>query len=242
MAFEKTGEFRSVYQLQQSQLMYINRLGESLENICGEMESLGSLQSELTGKLQECANRSRVVIRRLEKKTEKNKDFDGKFKIFSKTRIKSLLRALNELYGTSCLAADTVHGFSRNQQHMADLLGLSVLTIRHFLWREKVFMAVILGKCNTDTSGSDSAVTSSAVRLYEGKKSYTHLPEYRSLKDVHLRYGELVNKIIENYDGGLDFSGLSGELIKLEQLNQQFMGCIDQLQHHVNLLLQGHSV
>lgn len=242
MAFEKTGELRSVYQLQQSQLMYVNSLGENLENICGNMESLGSQQNELAGKLQECANRSRVVIQRLERKTEKNKDIQGEFKILSKTRVKSLLRVLNELYDASCMAADIVHRFSRNQQYIADLLGLSVLAIRHSLWREKVFMAIILGKCSTDTLRSDSSVTSSSVRLYEDKKSYAHLPEYRSLRDVHFRYGELINKIMEKYDGGVDFSELSGELIKLEQMNQQFMGYVDQLQNYVKLLLQGHFV
>lgn len=107
---------------------------------------------------------------------------------------------------------------------MADLLGLSVLTVRHFLWREQIFMAIILVKSNPDALKSTSVVNCSPVRLYEDKKSYTHLPEYRFLRETHFRYSELINKIS-----------------KKMRVVWGSVSCIEHLQHHAELLLQVHS-
>lgn len=239
MVSDGTEKLLAVYQLQQSQLTYINRLGQCLDNVRGNMEALCSGQNVLTGRLQECANRSRLVLRRMERKTARNEireNNGSEFKPLSKARIKSLLRTFHEIYEVSCSAADAVHRFSGNQKYMADLLGLSVLTIKHFLWREQIFMAVILGSHNSEFM--------KLVSLYEdkGKTTYSHLPEYHSLRKTHARYNELMTEITGKNIEGMGFSELSGELTKLENLNQQFMGCIDQLQYHVEFLLKEHSV
>lgn len=242
MGLEKTGNLQSVYLLQQNQRIYMNRLEQSLENIGRNMDALSLTQNKLAGELQECANRSRQIIWRLERKAASNKcseNDESELKIFSKARMKSLLRSLHELYDISCLAADAVHGFARNNQYMADMLGLSVLTLKHFLWRERIFMAVILRQCNAYAPNSALAVDCSPVGFCDDKNSYTHLPEYHSLRNIHFHYNELMNEIIEKYNNGVNFSELSVELTKQEQMNEQIMGCIDQLQCHVELLLQG---
>ncbi|ELE9461332.1 CZB domain-containing protein, partial [Salmonella enterica] len=69
-----------------------------------------------------------------------------------------------------------------------------------------------------------------------GKKAYSHLPAYRSLGEVHSRYHDVINELVDKGAERMTFSELAAELTKLEVLGQQLVGLIGQIQHHVALL------
>lgn len=52
---------------------------------------------------------------------------------------------MREVHDTSSSVAGRIYRLSASYKYSAELLGLSVIMVKHFLWRERVFMALILG-------------------------------------------------------------------------------------------------
>ncbi|EJM5006312.1 CZB domain-containing protein [Salmonella enterica] len=239
MMSESTEKLQYIYRLQQSKLVNISHLTENLDNIRENLEAFSSEHKMLTGQLQDCTNKSRAVIRRLEKKSHKeenngNDDNGG----LSTGRRKSILQSLQTFNEISSSAAEEIYGFSVSHKQMAELLDLSVITVKHFLWRERIFMAIILGGHDNEMLKQVSVRTCALGRWYDGrgKKAYSHLPAYRLLGGVHSRYHEMVNDIVDKGVEKMTFRDLSAELAKLEMLSQQLVGLIGQIQQHIRLL------
>lgn len=68
MAPESTEKLQHIYRLQQSKLVSISNLTENLSNVCVNLESFSTEQKRLAGELETCTNKSRLTIRRLERK------------------------------------------------------------------------------------------------------------------------------------------------------------------------------
>lgn len=243
MAPESTEKLQYVYRLQQSKLVSISHLTENLSNIRESLEIFSAEQKALAGELENCTNRSRVTIRRLERKggKEKNEEESTKddgYELLSPARKKSYLQTLKEVHDTSSSVAESIYQLSSSHKYSAELLDLSVIMVKHFLWRERVFMAIILGGHDNETLKQVSVRSCALGRWYDGrgKKAYSHLPVYRLLGEVHSRYHEVINELIDKGMEGMAFSELSVELAKLEMLSQQLVGLIGQIQHHVALL------
>ncbi|EBL0007525.1 chemotaxis protein, partial [Salmonella enterica] len=62
------------------------------------------------------------------------------------------------------------------------------------------------------------------------------LPAYLSLGEIHTRYHDVINELIDKGIEKMPFSELSSVLAKLEMLSQRLVGLIGQIQHHVVLL------
>ncbi|EBB5479233.1 chemotaxis protein [Salmonella enterica] len=156
----------------------------------------------------------------------------------SPVRRKSLLQQLREFHTTASSVAERIHTFSVEQRYAAELLDLSVITIKHFLWRERVFMAIILGGDDNASLKLMSAEKCHLGLWYNGrgKKAYSHLPIFRSLGEIHSRYHEMINKIIDKGVEGTEFNQLSSDLAQLEVLSQQLVGGIVRIQKHIALL------
>ncbi|EAR6896122.1 chemotaxis protein, partial [Salmonella enterica] len=156
MAPESTEKekLQHVYRLQQSKLVSISNLTETLGNIRENLEVFSAEQNTLTGELENCTNRSRLTIRRLERKGNKEENEenieDDDYRLLSPSRKKSFLHTLQDVHDVTSSVAGRLYRLSSRQKYSAELLDLSVITVKHFLWRERVFMAIILG-------GHDSA-------------------------------------------------------------------------------------
>ncbi|EJE2441042.1 CZB domain-containing protein [Salmonella enterica] len=242
MAPESTEKLQHIYRLQQSKLVSISHLTETLGDIRVNLEAFSAEQKSLAGELENCTNRSRMAIRRLERKgnkkgTEENAENDG-YRSLSPARKKSFLHTLQEVHDTSSSVAGRLYGLSSGHKYSAKLLDLSVIMVKHFLWRERVFMAIILGGHDNDALKQVSARSCALGRWYDdrGKKAYSHLPAYCSLGEVHSRYHTALNELIDKDVTEMTFRELSSELTKLEILSQQIVGLIGQIQHHVVLL------
>ncbi|RLR18956.1 chemotaxis protein [Salmonella enterica subsp. diarizonae serovar 48:i:z] len=239
MAPESTEKLLYVYRLQQSKLVSISHLTENLSNIFENLESFSAEQKKLAGELESCTNKSRVTIRRLERKAgrEDSRDNEGDG-LLSPARKKSLIHTLQEIHDTSSSVAEKVYRLSSSHKYSAELLDLSVIIVRHFLWRERVFMAIILGGHDNEALKMVSVRTCALGKWYDGrgKQIYAHLPAYLSLGEVHTRYHNVINELIDKGPENMPFSELSAELAKLEMLSQQLVGLIGQIQHHVALL------
>ncbi|EKC2495942.1 chemotaxis protein, partial [Salmonella enterica] len=77
MAPESTEKLLYVYRLQQSKLVSISHLTENLSNIFENLESFSAEQKKLAGELESCTNKSRVTIRRLERKAGREDSHDN---------------------------------------------------------------------------------------------------------------------------------------------------------------------
>ncbi|HGI9866716.1 TPA: CZB domain-containing protein [Salmonella enterica subsp. enterica serovar Montevideo] len=245
MASDSTEKLQYIYRLQQSKLVSISHLTENLNTIRENLEVFSAEQKVLAGELENCTNRSRVTIRRLERKSHKEKNEEestetegDSFVSLSPARKKSFLQTLKEVHDTSSSVAERIYQLSSGHKYSAELLDLSVIMVKHFLWRERVFMAVILGGYDNEALKQVSIRSCALGRWYDGrgKKAYSHLPAYRSLGEVHFRYHEVINEFIDKGAEEMTFSELSAELTKLEMLSQQLVGFLGQLQHHVALL------
>lgn len=243
MAPESTEKLQHIYRLQQSKLVSISHLTENLSTIRGSLEVFSTEQKTLAGELENCTNRIRGTIRRLTRKGDKEKSRDNihnsdDCESLSPARNKSLLQTLQEVHDTSSSVADSVYRLSARHKHSAELLDLSVIMVKHFLWRERVFMAIILGGHDNVVLKQVSSGSCALGQWYNGrgKKAYSHLPAYRSLGEVHFRYHEMINELIDKGIEGMKFNELSADLAKLEMLSQQIVGLIGQIQHHVTLL------
>ncbi|EBW7152253.1 chemotaxis protein [Citrobacter braakii] len=243
MVPDNTKKLQYIYRLQQSKLVNISHLTENLGNIQESLEVFSTEQKALAGELESSTNKVRGVIRRLEQKTNKensnkNNNPDDDYESFSSARKKSLLQTLREVHDSSSSVAKGVYRLSASHKHSAELLDLSVIVVKHFLWRERVFMAIILGGHDNEALKQVSVRSCALGRWYDGrgKKAYSHLQVYRSLGDVHSRYHAMINELIDKGIEGMAFSELSAELAKLEMLSQQLVGLIGQIQRHVALL------
>ncbi|HAG1966967.1 TPA: chemotaxis protein [Salmonella enterica] len=248
MASESAEKLRHIYRLQQSKLVSISNLTEILSNIRENLETFGTEQKALAGELESCTNKCRVTIRRLEKKSsreeqgETEEGAEDDYRSLSPTRKKSILQTLREVHDTSSSVAERVYRLSASHKYSAERLDLSVVMVKHFLWRERVFMAIILGGHDNDALKQVSSVDCALGRWYDGrgKAAYSHLPAYRSLGEVHTRYHTVINELIDKGVEGMAFSPLSAELAKLEMLSQQLVGFIGQIQQQVVLLQKVH--
>ncbi|HCK0392953.1 TPA: CZB domain-containing protein [Salmonella enterica] len=239
MAPESTEKLLYIYRLQQSKLVSITNLTQKLSNICANLESFSAEQKRLAGELESCANKSRVTIRRLKRKAGAEESYDNEDDVLlSSGRKKSLLHTLQEIHDTSSSVAEKMYRLSSSHKYSAELLDLSVLMVKHFLWRERIFMAIILGGHDNETLKTVSARTCALGKWYDGrgKQIYAHLPAYLSLGEVHTRYHNVINELIDKGIEKMTFSELSSALAKLEMLSQQIVGLIGQIQHHVVLL------
>lgn len=242
MVPENTEKLQHIYRLQQSKLVNIGHLTENLGNIQESLEIFSTEQKALAGELESSTNKIRGVIRRLEQKTNKENSNennpDDDYESLSSARKKSLLQTLREVHDTSSSVAKGVYRLSASHKHSAELLDLSVIVVKHFLWRERVFMAIILGGHDNEALKQVSVRSCALGRWYDGrgKKAYSHLQVYRSLGDVHSRYHSVINELIDKGIEGMAFSELSAELAKLEMLSQQLVGLIGQIHRHVALL------
>ncbi|HAO3756929.1 TPA: CZB domain-containing protein [Salmonella enterica subsp. diarizonae serovar 61:i:z] len=228
-----------IYRLQQSKLTSLSYLTDGLGCVRENLEHLCSAHRLLAGELQDSANRSRLVIRRLEHWNAKETKYaDSERTPLSPVRRKSLLQQLREFHTTASSVAERIHTFSVEQRYAAELLDLSVITIKHFLWRERVFMAIILGGDDNASLKLMSAEKCHLGLWYNGrgKKAYSHLPIFRSLGEIHSRYHEMINKIIDKGVEGTEFNQLSSDLAQLEVLSQQLVGGIVRIQKHIALL------
>lgn len=228
-----------IYRLQQSKLTSLSYLTDGLGSVRENLEHLCSVHRLLAGELQDSANRSRLVIRRLEHWNAKETKYaDSERTPLSPVRRKSLLQQLREFHTTASSVAERIHTFSVEQRYAAELLDLSVITIKHFLWRERVFMAIILGGDDNASLKLMSAEKCHLGLWYNGrgKKAYSHLPIFRSLGEIHSRYHEMINKIIDKGVEGTEFNQLSSDLAQLEVLSQQLVGGIVRIQKHIALL------
>ncbi|EDW9102957.1 CZB domain-containing protein [Salmonella enterica] len=244
MAPESTEKekLQHVYRLQQSKLVSISNLTETLGNIRENLEVFSAEQNTLTGELENCTNRSRLTIRRLERKGNKEENEenieDDDYRLLSPSRKKSFLHTLQDVHDVTSSVAGRLYRLSSRQKYSAELLDLSVITVKHFLWRERVFMAIILGGHDSAELKQVSVRSCALGRWYDGrgKKAYSHLPAYRSLGEVHTRYHDVLNELIDRGVEGMTFHEMSEELAKLEMLSQQIVGFTGQIRHHISLL------
>ncbi|EMU8144901.1 CZB domain-containing protein [Salmonella enterica] len=239
MAPEGTEKLQYVYRIQQSKLVSISHLTENLTGVMAELETVSTEQKVLAGELESSTNRSRAAIRRLEQKGNKKESTEGyDYRSLSPTRQKSFLHTLKEAHDTTSSAAAKLEQLSSSHKYLAEFLDLSVITVKHFLWRENIFMAVILGGQDNRPLKEVSVRNCALGRWYDGKgkNAYSHLPVYRVLGVVHSRYHEAINKLIEKDVEKMTFQELSEELTKLEMLSQQLVGLIGRMQRHVALL------
>ncbi|ECC3884270.1 CZB domain-containing protein [Salmonella enterica] len=249
MAPESTEKekLQHVYRLQQSKLVSISNLTETLGNIRENLEVFSAEQNTLTGELENCTNRSRLTIRRLERKGNKEENEenieDDDYRLLSPSRKKSFLHTLQDVHDVTSSVAGRLYRLSSRQKYSAELLDLSVITVKHFLWRERVFMAIILGGHDSAELKQVSVRSCALGRWYDGrgKKAYSHLPAYRSLGEVHTRYHEVLNELIDRGVEGMTFHEMSEELAKLEMLSQQIVGFTGQIRHHISLLQNAQS-
>ncbi|EJG5926370.1 CZB domain-containing protein [Salmonella enterica] len=243
---KSTEKLQHIYRLQQSKLVSIGHLTENLSAIRVNMETFSTEQKILAGELESCTNKCRVTIRRLEQKSNKDNsnkeestenDDDG-YKSLSPARKKSFLHTLQEFQNTSSSVAGSLHRLASAHKYSAELLDLSVIIVKHFLWRERVFMAIILGGYDSEALKQVSIRSCALGKWYDGrgKKAYSHLPAYRSLGEAHSRYHDVANELIDKGIEKMNFGELSAELTKLEMLSQQLLGFIGQIQHQVALL------
>lgn len=244
MAPESTEKekLQHVYRLQQSKLVSISNLTETLGNIRENLEVFSAEQNTLTGELENCTNRSRLTIRRLERKGNKEENEENiendDYRLLSPSRKKSFLHTLQDVHDVTSSVAGRLYRLSSRQKYSAELLDLSVITVKHFLWRERVFMAIILGGHDSAELKQVSVRSCALGRWYDGrgKKAYSHLPAYRSLGEVHTRYHDVLNELIDRGVEGMTFHEMSEELAKLEMLSQQIVGFTGQIRHHISLL------
>ncbi|ECC4968147.1 chemotaxis protein [Salmonella enterica subsp. enterica serovar Bonariensis] len=238
MAPESTEKLQHIYRLQQSKLVSISHLTEVLDDIREDLEVFSAEQKALAGELENCTNRSRLTIRRLERKDNKEATIgDDDYRLLTPVRKKSFLHTLQEVHDASSSVAGRLYRLSSGHTHSAELLDLSVIMVKHFLWRERVFMAIILGGHDNDALKQVCVRSCALGRWYDGRgKTYSHLPVYRSLGEVHFRYHKLLNELIDRDVEDMTFRELSTELTTLEMLSQQLVGLIGQIQHHVTLL------
>ncbi|EDZ9926621.1 chemotaxis protein [Salmonella enterica subsp. enterica serovar Enteritidis] len=249
MAPESTEKekLQHVYRLQQSKLVSISNLTETLGNIRENLEVFSAEQNILTGELENCTNRSRLTIRRLERKGNKEENEENiendDYRLLSPSRKKSFLHTLQEVHDVTSSVAGRLYRLSSCQKYSAELLDLSVITVKHFLWRERVFMAIILGGHDSAELKQVSVRSCALGRWYDGrgKKAYSHLPAYRSLGEAHTRYHEVLNELIDRGVEGMTFHEMSEELAKLEMLSQQIVGFTGQIRHHISLLQNAQS-
>ncbi|EKC4779437.1 CZB domain-containing protein [Salmonella enterica] len=244
MASESTEKekLQHVYRLQQSKLVSISNLTETLGNIRENLEVFRAEQNILTGELENCTNRSRLTIRRLERKGNKEENEENiendDYRLLSPSRKKSFLHTLQDVHDVTSSVAGRLYRLSSRQKYSAELLDLSVITVKHFLWRERVFMAIILGGHDSAELKQVSVRSCALGRWYDGrgKKAYSHLPAYRSLGEVHTRYHDVLNELIDRGMEDMTFHEMSEELAKLEMLSQQIVGFTGQIRHHISLL------
>lgn len=250
MAPESAEKLQHIYRLQQSKLVSISNLTEHLSNIRANLESFSAEQKALAGELESCTNKCRVMVRRLERKSNREEGEgdegsgeDDDYKSLSPARKKSFLQTLQEVHDTSSSVAESIYRLSVCHKYSAELLDLSVIMVKHFLWRERVFMAIILGGHDNEALKQVSTRSCALGRWYDGrgKKAYSHLPAYRSLGEAHSRYHRVLSELIDSGVERIAFSVLSAELAKLEMLSQQLLGFIGQIQQYVVLLQEAHS-
>ncbi|ECI8026985.1 chemotaxis protein [Salmonella enterica subsp. enterica serovar Ramatgan] len=242
MPSESTEKLQHIYRLQQGKLVSINHMTENLGGIRDRLEAFSAEQGRLAAGLEGCTNRCRAAIRRLEQKEDKGerreKTGSADPDMLSPARKKSLLQVMREVHDASSLAAESIHRLSVSHKHSAELLELSVIMVKHFLWRERLFMTVILGDRDSSTLKQVSVRSCALGKWYDGrgKRAYSHLPAYRSLGDAHFRYHMAINELADKDIKGMSFGELSAALARLEMLSQQIVGLIGQIQHHVVLL------
>lgn len=228
-----------IYRMQQSKLIHISHLVNCFADISNNLTLLCSGQKVLAEEMQDCTNQSGLLIGRLERKQHKDKVPDDDEAIsLSPARRKSLTAALRKLNDASASAARSAYRYSDNHKYAAEQLDLSVITIKHFLWREQIFMAVILGDYETDILKELNVSTCALGRWLEGKgkRSCSHLPAYHSLGKAHTHYHEMVGEIVSKGIEGREFGELSEDLTRLELVSQQIVACIIRIQAHVELL------
>ncbi|EBE4781784.1 CZB domain-containing protein [Salmonella enterica] len=242
---ESTKKLQHIYRLQQGKLVSISNLTETLCNIRENLEAFSVEQKALAGELENSTNKCRVTIRRLARKCDKEEGEENKENTgdanhgsLSPARKKSFLQVMREVHDTSSSVAKSIYRLSASHKYSAELLDLTVIMVKHFLWRERIFMAIILGSHENEALKQVSVRSCALGRWYDGrgKRTYSHLPAYRSLGEVHSRYHTVINELIDKGMEGMVFSELSAELAQLEMLSQQLVGFIGQIQHHVTLL------
>ncbi|EBS4549329.1 chemotaxis protein [Salmonella enterica] len=239
MTPESTEKMQHIYRLQQSKLVSISNLTENLSNICVNLENFSSEQKGLAGELENCTNKIRSTIIRLGRKSGVVESFDNEDDgLLSPSRKKSLLHTLQEIHDTSSSVAEKMYTLSMRHKYSAELVDLSAIMVKHFLWRERVFMAIILGGHDNENLKIVSARTCTLGKWYDGKgkQRYAHLPAYLSLGEVHTSYHNVINELIDQGIEKITFNELSSVLAKVEMLSQRLVGLIGQIQHHVSLL------
>ncbi|EDR3977412.1 chemotaxis protein [Salmonella enterica] len=239
MSPTSTEKLQHIYRLQQSKLVSISHLTENLSEIYENLDVFSNEQKTLAGELEICTNKIRGSIRRLEKKGDKEECLhQDDCTLQSPVRKKSLLQTIRDVHEITSSTAEDIYRLSVRHKHSAALLDLSVIVVKHFLWRERVFMAIILDGHDGQVLKQVSSRNCALGRWYEGrgKKAYSHLSAYRSLGDVHSRYHTMVNELVDKGLEGIPFHELSEGLAKLEIMSQQILGLIGQIQHHISLL------
>ncbi len=131
MAPESTEKLLYVYRLQQSKLVSISHLTENLSNIFENLESFSAEQKKLAGELESCTNKSRVTIRRLERKAGREDSHDNEDDgLLSPARKKSLLHTLQEIHDISSSVAEKVYRLSSSHKYAKWHLSRSRFGIR----------------------------------------------------------------------------------------------------------------
>ncbi|EAA9301978.1 chemotaxis protein [Salmonella enterica] len=241
MVRENTEKLQHIYRLQQGKLVSISNLTENLNKIWESLEVFSDEQKVLAGELEGCANKIRRAIKSLESKESKGKNEDYtevEDDLVSSVRKKTLRRVLQKVNDTTTSVAEGIYRLSASHKHSAALLDLSVIIVKHFLWRERIFMAIILGGHDSYSLKQISSKKCALGRWYDGrgKESYSHLAAYRSLGDVHSRYHALINELVDRGVDDMSYKELSTELANIEMLSQQILAFIGRIQHHVELI------
>lgn len=118
MPSESARKLQHIYQLQQGKLVTISHLTENISNIRVGLEASGAEQKELAGELEDCANKCRATIRRLERKGKRNEESEGggeensgdaDYRSIPPERKKSFLQVMREVHDTSSSVAGRIY-------------------------------------------------------------------------------------------------------------------------------------
>ncbi|EAA5231516.1 hypothetical protein AU693_004974 [Salmonella enterica subsp. diarizonae] len=249
IATECTEKLRFAYRLQQEKIRSITCIMKEPDVVCSRLEDAGTGLEILVVQLQDAANRSRLVIRRTEKKFLQNRGKEpghapSDLHLISTARRHSLLRSFCDLHDTASSVADTLYQFATHLRYVEDLSGLSAFAMKHLLLRERMNMVLIHGD-DTDAellSRLCSGIVSLSNPWYEGRgrKRYSHLPVFRAAGELHARYYAAVQRIAVNVKN-MTPGELAAERTGLERTCEQLTSAIGELRRYVERLMEADS-
>ncbi|HEA0263535.1 TPA: hypothetical protein RU610_004742 [Salmonella enterica] len=206
------------------------------------LKDAGTGLEALAVQLQDVTNRSRLVIRRTEKKLLQNRGKEpGDVHLLSAARIHSLLQSFCDLHDTASSVAESLYRFTTHLRYLEDLSGLSVFAMNNLLLRERVNM-VLIHRNNTEAELLNricSGTVMQSEQWYEGWgwKRYSHLSAFRAVGEFHSRYYAAVRRIAVNFKNMMPVE-LAAEQTGLERTCEQLTGAIGELLRHVEKLME----